>query len=117
MKLLIMALPIVAGLLLAHPGPVSAQERSPAIQAELIQTLLSRIEQLEKRVSELEGPKVAAPAEVVHAESTQPTTDATNLKIAGFGDFTFGGSDQPGSKSGFNEGQFILHLNSISRPK
>jgi hypothetical protein len=35
-----------------------------------------------------------------------------SLKIAGFSDFNFAGTDQHGTKSGFNEGQFVLHLNS-----
>lgn len=35
-----------------------------------------------------------------------------SLKIAGFSDFNFAATDQKGTKSGFNEGQFVLHLNS-----
>jgi hypothetical protein len=34
------------------------------------------------------------------------------LKVAGFSDINFSGTDQRGARSGFTEGQFILHLNS-----
>src|SRR5436309_3568860 len=126
MKPLIMALLIVAVLLLASPRSLSAQAQSPANQAEIIQTLLNRIDQLEKRVSQLEGSKepaaaaaqqAAAPPEMNHGEAIPTTADSPNLKIAGFSDFNFSGSDQPGTKSGFSEGQFILHLNSNLSPK
>jgi len=46
-----------------------------------------------------------------HPES-QNQSGVPNLKIAGFSDFNFSASDLPGSKSGFSEGQFILHMNS-----
>src|SRR3954471_24182865 len=109
-----------------------AQQRNTAASdAEVIQSLLQRIEQLEKRVADLEGPKPAAAAQAQAPSpaappppSPQTMADMThtvvepapeagpNLKIAGFSDFNFSGSDQPGTKSGFTEGQFILHLNS-----
>jgi hypothetical protein len=50
-----------------------------------------------------------------HGAATTPEGVAPtypSLKVAGFSDFDFGASNQPGTKSGFNEGQFILHLNS-----
>jgi hypothetical protein len=115
-----------------------AQQRNAASSdAELIQSLLTRIEQLEKRVADLEGPKAQptaqaqAPATAAASPASQPVTQAEmthavvepapeagpNLKIAGFSDFNFSGSDQPGTKSGFTEGQFILHLNSNLSPK
>src|SRR5262249_45753305 len=46
-----------------------------------------------------------------------PVPEGPFLKIAGFSDFNFTGSDQKGTKSGFNEGQFVLHLNSNLSPK
>jgi hypothetical protein len=115
-----------------------AQQRNAATSdAELIQSLLNRIDQLEKRVADLEGsrtqpaaqnqppttPPAPSPSQpVTQAEMThavvEPAPEAgPNLKIAGFGDFDFSGSDQPGTKSGFSEGQFILHLNSNLSPK
>jgi hypothetical protein len=125
--------PLMAVLMVA--ALAHAQQQQAPSQTELIQTLLNRIDQLERRVSELEGTKTAAtaaaapsapirpqpiaqtaPGEMIHGEP-QTTGDTPNLKIAGFSDFNFSGSDQPGSKSGFNEGQFILHLNSNLSPK
>jgi hypothetical protein len=40
-----------------------------------------------------------------------------NTTLSGFSDFTFGGGDQPGTKTGFSEGQFILHFNSNLSPR
>jgi hypothetical protein len=119
-------------------APLRAQQRNAATgDAELIQTLLTRIEQLEKRVADLEGQKAQpaaqaqGPATAAPPPASQPVTQAEmthavvepapeagpNLKIAGFSDFNFSGSDQPGTKSGFTEGQFVLHLNSNLSPK
>src|SRR4051812_8780813 len=98
-----------------------AQNNSPADTAQLVQALLTRVDQLEKRVAELEGEKtkpaspVTAPAA---AETMQmgplanPSVSQPSLNIAGFSDFSFSATDQKGVPSGFNEGQFILHLNS-----
>jgi hypothetical protein len=125
MKPSIVAVVLSAGLLFTQSPQLLAQQRNPPNQAELIQTLLNRIEQLEKRVSELEGSKsqaaeprpepVASPE--AQAETIQPSPDAPNLRIAGFSDFNLGASDLRGSRSGFTEGQFILHLNSNLTPK
>jgi len=52
MKLLLL---LVTMLLLGQPAPLSAQQLGAANQLELIQTLIARMEQLEKRVAELEG--------------------------------------------------------------
>ncbi|PYS50842.1 MAG: hypothetical protein DMG13_20135 [Acidobacteria bacterium] len=120
MKLLLL---LVTMLLLGQPAPLSAQQLGAANQLELIQTLIARMEQLEKRVAELEGsraqvavtptneqPLVAA--DTSHAELPPGVPEGPALKIAGFSDFNFGASDQRGTRSGFTEGQFILHLNS-----
>ncbi len=40
-----------------------------------------------------------------------------NLKWAGFSDFNFSATDQAGARSGFNEGQFTLHLSSALSSK
>jgi hypothetical protein len=110
------------------------QAAGPPDTAALIQKLVNRIDQLEKRVAELESTKVgtlqpAAPAQITppvppspeHAGMTMPMPDAQggapSLKIAGFSDFNFSATDQKGVKSGFNEGQFILHLSSALSQK
>ena len=124
-------------LMLGVPAAVFAQA-SGSDTAELIQELLTRIDQLEKRVAALEGggpaepkllaqsastpaaaPQVAAPlqAEAAHAEHLPRGMDQTapaapSFKLAGFSDFNFSAADQRGSKSGFTEGQFVLHASS-----
>src|ERR1700732_4053880 len=112
----------VIALSLAAPLVLCAQSSTPS-QADLIQALLARIDKLEKRVAELETksgvavePKPVAEAPVVHdvpihdhdheAPPAGPYT-APRLRLAGFSDFNFAATDQPGARSGFNEGQFI----------
>src|SRR4051794_5177552 len=81
---------------------VRAQQRNTASDAELIQSLLTRIEQLEKRVADLEGPKASAAAQaqppspaappptpqqmadMTHAVVEPAPEAGPNLKIAGF---------------------------------
>jgi hypothetical protein len=117
----------------------SAQNSAPT--AEQMQLLLSRIDQLEKRVAELESgqrggqahvvpvqpPESAsvspgAPAGMAHdehmrmAEGIQTPLSSPLLKISGFGDIDFSATDQRGAKSGFNEGQFVLHTTSVLSP-
>jgi hypothetical protein len=121
------------GLLLTGAPALRGQSTAPN-QAELIEKLLARVDQLEKRVAELEtghgpSPVVSAlqptrPAPAVHDhEATpsplpaEPITTYPALKISGFGDVNFQASQQPGTKSGFNEGQFILHLTSALSPR
>jgi hypothetical protein len=134
MKPTTVAVALTMALLLVRSPFASAQQANPVNQAELIQRLLTRIDQLEKRVADLEAAKSPAapaartepqgqlPAEINHAEMThenvgEPPSEGPSLKIAGFSDFTLSGTDQPGTKSGFSEGQFILHLNSNLSPK
>ncbi|HYW42786.1 MAG TPA: hypothetical protein VE959_08015 [Bryobacteraceae bacterium] len=138
-------LSFVAGIaLLTFCPPAHAQSADAATQ-ELIQKLLARIDSLEKRVSELEQEKgahaaVAAPAARpatadIHAthdqapvpEAAQPTYPS--LKIAGFGDFDFaanslhaaapgfGAQTLLGAHSGFQDGQFVLHMSSALSQK
>ncbi len=115
----------VISLFLAAPLVLCAQDRN-ASQADLIQALLARIDKLEKRVTELESK--AAPAAAVeqtplvpsapHEHEAPPGPSGTpNLRIAGFSDINFAATDQRGAKSGFNEGQFILHLSSALSSK
>jgi len=108
-------------------------------EADLIRRLLERVEQLEKRVAELESktpavaaaPKAPAPepahdpdlvepvpgpeevAQAIHAEhmgGAKPNFMTPNLAMRGFTDINFAATDRPGSTSGFNEGQFVLHI-------
>ncbi len=116
------------------PTAIGAQSANPVSETELIQSLMTQIEQLERRVAELEGstrPVQATPAAPAAPNAApQPATDTSHtnvqappsageapesypsLKIAGFSDFNFGAADQGTVRSGFTEGQFILHLNS-----
>ena len=131
----------LVALLLGIPPTVFAQATNSSNETELIKALLSRIEQLEKRVVELEArqpetgkaPLVKPvsvdkvdtkplPTSVKHeslqqavAAELQPTYPS--LKFLGFTDINFSATDQRGSKSGFNEGQFVLHLTSALAPK
>jgi hypothetical protein len=131
-------------LLLAAAASVYAQTAEAAPTAEIVQKLLARIEQLEKRVTELESrPQAQAapvteraqqpetpPAETrpplppltIHehqrmAEASQTPPPSPTLKLAGFSDFNFVATDQPGTKSGFTEGQFVLHAISALSPR
>lgn len=47
---------------------------------------------------------------IMNAGDQTPTYPS--LKLAGFSDFNFSSTDAPGAKSGFNEGQFVLHISS-----
>ncbi len=130
-------------LLFGMPIRAAAQDSEAASQRALIQQLLARIEKLETRVEELEGGRnagrqggAAQPAEAgivaqtghegmpgmpgmepqaMSPADTQPTYPS--LKIAGFSDLNFSATDQRGVRSGFNEGQFVLHLSSALSPK
>ena len=119
---------MAACLIIALAPSMFAQQQNAIDQTQLIQSLMMRIDQLEKRVAELETPKpqnTAAPANpaVATAEAMQMMTQGSGaeshpaLNMAGFSDFTFGASDQSASKSSFSEGQFILHFNSNLTPK
>jgi len=135
------------------PAMVRAQAANASDSAELVRALLARVEQLEKRVAELEGrsgapapaaqpataaaqPPVAAPAaqapETAAAGPSQvaaapqvhmghgggmPDMTAPSTHLAGFSDIDFASTDKKGSHSGFNEGQFVLHLSSALSSK
>ncbi len=112
----------------------------PPDQTELVRTLLERIDRLESRVNELENKLACAPepctpnAKMVTASAADPPAPAAksvtmqehqehpmpvveqstfpSLQIRGFGDVDFSATDQHGlpSNSGFNLGEFVLHL-------
>ena len=124
-------------------SPLWAQSAPQSSEPEpSIQSLLDRIQQLEKRIAELEdhehkqattatpadsnlqtgaGNKSveagAPPERAPHSEKMGSTTEVReaqihypSLQIRGFGDVDFSATDQKGSVSGFNLGQFVLHL-------
>ena len=132
---------LLIGFLLALPPWAGAQTADQATR-ELIEKLLARIDRLETRVAQLENPGVrvvpaapAAPAQAAHAaHDAAPTADFgqpvyPSLKIAGFSDFNFSATDLHGpsggfgtqtllgAHSGFQEGQFALHLSSALSPR
>jgi hypothetical protein len=128
--------PVLAIIFLAI-SPAWAQSPPPD-QAEQIRVLLERVQQLEKRVAELETKPTAAVATVRAAnaavakpempeapppgqghqhEVAEPPAAKEQLEvhypllqIRGFGDVDFSATDQKGTTSGFNLGQLDLHL-------
>jgi hypothetical protein len=50
-------------------------------------------------------------------EPPESHPDSPTVRIAGFSDINFEATDRPGSRSGFNEGQFILHFSSALSPR
>jgi len=120
-------------------GTALAQATSLPAQQESVQSLIDRIQQLERRISELEDHQrkqdaaatanlqtvtegqesqdnaTSAPAlHSEHAASSTAIREAEmhypSLQIRGFGDVDFSATNQKGSVSGFNLGQFVLHL-------
>jgi hypothetical protein len=120
-------------------SPAWAQSPPPPDQAEQIRVLLERVQQLEKRVAELETKPTATLATVTAAnvpavakperseapppgqghqhEMAEPQAAKEqlevhypSLQIRGFGDVDFSATDQKGATSGFNLGQLDLHL-------
>jgi hypothetical protein len=125
---------------LASPA-LLAQSTSQTSQSEpSIQSLLDRIQQMEKRISELEArqgretaaqtsnpvlpapaehqmaPAAAAPSPALHEHGATPTEireaeiHYPSLQIRGFGDVDFHATDQKDSTSGFSLGQLDLHF-------
>ena len=132
---------MLIGLLLALPPWAGAQTADQATK-DLIEKLLARIDSLEARVAQLENPGTHAATQasppptqaVPHQHDTAPVPDAAQpvypaLKISGFSDFNFsatnlhgpsggfGGGTLLGAHSGFQEGQFDLHLSSALSSK
>src|SRR5713226_619647 len=119
--------------LFAMPLAIYSQSTESNSQTELIRALRERIDQLERRMAQMEDAvarrkpetkpetvrETAHMAEHPMGTETTPSRESTypSLKIAGFGDFNFAATDQHGTRSGFTEGQFGLHLNSNLSPK
>jgi hypothetical protein len=137
--LLLLLFSLTTSTLLAQSSPVSTSTE-PTVQSLLdrIQQLENRINQLEDREREQEAAQAGAPTAPAAAETATRapvTTPAAapapagshedhasmgeirdterrfpSLQIRGFGDVDFSATDQKGSISGFNLGQFVLHL-------
>jgi hypothetical protein len=136
----------ILGVFLVLTPWARAQTTDPATR-ELIERLLARIDTLEKRVAQLENSKApavapaAAPAPppiaaapAAHEHDAPPPVDADRpeyptLKVAGFSDFNFAATDLKGPSggfgtqtllgphTGFQEGQFVLHMSSALSSK
>ncbi len=113
-------------LLVAVQLKAYAQATNSANQAELIQKLEKRTVDLMDAV-ELASAESMVVADVgikllvvtMHQEHQYKAegVEYPSLKITGFSDFNFSATDQRGSKSGFSEGQFVLHFVSALSPK
>ena len=138
--LLLLLFSLTTGALLAQSPPPSAPtEPSVQSLLDRIQQLENRINQLEEHERKQEAVQAGTSAAPNPAETTRqaaaPTPAATpapavshaedhasmgeirdterrfpSLQIRGFGDVDFSATDQKGSVSGFNLGQFVLHL-------
>lgn len=132
---------MLARVALAQSPPSSAPNQ-PSVQE-----LLDRIDRLEKRVNELEANErkpvttqvtspvqpPAAPLQSAQAgtppnsheheqmvnkiEMQEAEPHYPSLQIHGFGDVDFSSTDQKGSNSGFNMGQFVVHFASALSAK
>ena len=121
---------LTGALLFGLALPVYPQTADSGGQTELVRSLLTRIDRLERRMAEMEKELAAATQSPREARTAAhlghdaaptppggPEVSYPSLKIAGFSDVNFAATDQRGTRSGFNEGQFILHLNSNLAPK
>ena len=133
-------LPWVLLVLIVGNAALWGQGAPPTEQTELVQSLLARIEKLEKRVAELEGkngdqtsghagdpaqtvdpPQEAAVATPEQERQGGPATAKKapageahypSLRFQGFADVDFSATNDHVTPSGFNMGQFVLHLSS-----
>ncbi len=125
-------LAILASACIAQPQQVTDPTES---ERQTIQMLLRRVEQLEARVSQLEAakapvaaagqgepsgqtPTTPAPPESepegksAHGMADRMDTSNTLMRIRGFGDVTFHGSDRKGDTTSFTLGQLNLFVTS-----
>ncbi len=112
--------------LVFHSTFVAAQQPDSGDQQQVIQKLIERINALEARVAQLEGGTQTTMAEtsgspqVSSGTSPEPQGELsermdlgrTLLRIRGFGDVSFHGSDQKGATSSFTLGQLNLFVTS-----
>ena len=128
-----------SALLAQSPPPATPTEPTVQSLLNRIQQLENRIDQLEDRERKQETAQAGAAAAPTPAETTTQAAVTTpaptqapptshmeehasmgeirdterrfpSLQIRGFGDVDFSATDQKGSVSGFNLGQFVLHL-------
>jgi hypothetical protein len=139
-RLNLSAIVVAVGLFAAIPLARAIDDQNQPIDAATVRALIDRVAQLEAEVKELKAArtveqKSAPPVEqtstasaassTVSVESLEhgshPTTARIgapgantetypSLHLRGFADVTFNGTDRPGTKSGFNMGQFVLHI-------
>jgi hypothetical protein len=121
-------------------GSARGQSSLTTDQTEQVKALLERVEQLEKRLAEVEAKQAASPvtsAAISNVSTPQksepqeatvspgPTHDHMaqeqavaqqaevhypSLQFRGFADMDFSATDQKGTTSGFDLGQLVLHL-------
>jgi hypothetical protein len=135
-----LALVVLLGLLVANTRVQAQQAGGSDADKQTIQMLLARIERLEARVSQLEGARTSSPQLTAAVASTQSTSPSpapsqaeaephqeseaerlepermdmskTLLRMRGFGDIAFHGSDQRGTTNAFSLGQLNLFVTS-----
>jgi hypothetical protein len=135
--LLLLVFSSTTSTLLAQAAPL-ATPAEPTVQSllERIQQLENRINQLEDRERKQEAPQAGPPTAAAETTTQAPATTPAvasapaasyedhatmgeirdterrfpSLQIRGFGDVDFSATDKKGSVSGFNLGQFVLHL-------
>jgi hypothetical protein len=128
-------------LVLLVSGLGLAQEALPPDQAQVLKTLVERVNALEKEVQDLKqqnqqlAERVGTPPATTPAVTTPPQPESTvaqqamqnqgmvppaeataetypNLKIRGFADVDFSSTDSRTQPNGFTMGQFVLHFSS-----
>jgi hypothetical protein len=105
------------GKLACASGPCESKPRlvnASGIGASAIQppTTVAAIQPPSAPVSPEPPKSPTAAAQIDHDHATMPpdTLSFPHMDIRGFGDVDFSSTDQPGTNSGFNLGQFVLHI-------
>jgi len=138
---------LILAVLILAANAARGQSPSTPDQTEQIKTLLERVQQLEKRLADVESRLPASATTPVLSAANAPAkpeayearasavqahehdqaepkvgtqqleTHYPSLQIRGFGDVDFSATDQKGTNSGFNLGQLDLHLASALSQK
>jgi hypothetical protein len=139
-RLNLSAIVVALGLFAAIPLARAIDDQNQPIDAATVRALIDRVAQLEAEVKELKGARTAEQKSAPPVEQTSTASAANStvsveslehgshpttarigapgantetypsLHLRGFADVTFNGTDRPGTKSGFNMGQFVLHI-------